>query len=105
MARAVPMKPIKYKIFDSDMCALVYKSTNVTDENAICASADGPFIDNELGAEGDSFVIRIGGPQATTPIIVVGLDVTYAKQKLGLFLNLYPYLQWIVNTIAINARY
>lgn len=100
IAKATPMKPIKYKQFDAQLCAMFHSGTVVTETNAICASTENTKFGNGIGAAGDPFVVKVNGAEGVTPIYQVGLDVIHSKQKPGLFLNLFPYMQWIIDTIA-----
>lgn len=100
--KASAMKPIKYNRFKMEMCMMYFKG-NISEKNVICASANSQLRIRH-GAEGDPFVVKINGPQGTTPVYQVGLDVIHSSKTPGMFLNLYPYVQWIANTISEHAK-
>lgn len=99
---ASTMKPIQYKLLEIELCLKTFHVV-VSDDVAMCASANqmlGTLLAHQQGHEGDPFVVKVVGPQRTTPVYQVGLDVIHSKEKTGMFLKLYPYLRWIVDTTS-----
>lgn len=93
-SKAAVYKPKNYTQVETEFCELVH-SVRLLHETSFCA-----YGDNESGNQGDPFVVKARGKNRTTPIYQIGIDAIHLRRlSPGIFLNLYPYVQWIVDSI------
>lgn len=90
--------PKKYVQVNGTLCDSMIHSANLPQETAFCAQGkDG------LRNEGDPFVVKVVEENGSAPIYQVGLDTILSKKNSGVFINLYPFVQWINETIIGKA--
>lgn len=94
VSQAVSYKTKNYTQMETEYCELIFR-VNLKDQTAFCAQGD-----VKSGNQGDPFVVKVKGMNGTTPIYQVGIDAIHMRRlNPGIFLNLYPYVQWINNVI------
>lgn len=94
MTKAAEYKPKNYTLLETEFCALIYK-VNLLDQSSFCAQSS-----DDSGNRGDPFVTKVRGVNRTTPVYVIGLDAVRLNLNPGIFLNLYPYVEWINEMIS-----
>lgn len=94
VSRTVAYEAKNYTQMETEYCELIYR-VNLKDQTALCAQGDG-----ESANQGDPFVVKVRGEDRTTPVYLIGLDaIRMRRMDPGIFLNIYPYVEWINNTI------
>lgn len=79
---------------ETEYCEFIH-SVRLLDQTAFCAQGDG-----KSGNQGDPFVVKGRGPNRTSPVYVIGLDAVHIRGlNPGIFMNLYPYVEWINDLI------
>lgn len=76
------------------MCGLIH-SVNLSNQTAFCAHGE-----DDSGEEGDVLVIKAQRKNGMTPVYTVGMDANHVNSKPSVFLQLYPYVDWIKRAIA-----
>lgn len=94
--QAAAYKPKSYVLLNTEYCHLMH-SVNLSNQTAFCAQGD-----DASGNHGDPFVVKVKEEKGNTPIYVVAIDAIHLNDRLGIFLELYPYVQWISNIISEN---
>lgn len=88
--RAAVYTPKNYTQMETEFCELIYR-VHLLPQTAFCAQGDVKF-----GNQGDPFVVKVKGPNRTSPVYVIGLDaIRLDRLNPGIYLNLYPYVEWI----------
>lgn len=79
----------KYTQSQNIRCKALYK-IDPSKQPAFCAVGE-----DETGQEGDPFVIKAPRKNGMTPVYTVAIDANHVNAKTGIFLQLYPYVEWI----------
>lgn len=94
VSQVVAYNAKNYTQTETEYCELIHR-VNLEDQTAFCAQGDG-----KAGNQGDPFVVKVRGKNGTTPIYQIGIDAIHVRRlNPGIFLNLYPYVQWINEVI------
>lgn len=97
-AKAAVYTPKNYTQVETELCEL-FHNVRLLDQTSFCAYGDGS------GNQGDPFVVKIRGKNRTSPVYQIGLDAIHLRRlSPGVFLNIYPYVQWIVDSILGKQR-
>lgn len=93
--KAADYKPRNYTQTATGLCELI-NSVKLADQTAFCAHGD----DDQLPKNaGDPFVVKAKGATGMMTVFQVGMDAFHLDVQTGMFLDLYPYVQWIKNTL------
>lgn len=92
---AANYKPNNYSQVENDLCKMLHEEKKtgletLLDQNTFCAQGG-----DRYGNMGDPFVVKINGPTGKSPVYQVGIDTVRSNADPGIFLNIYPYVQWI----------
>lgn len=94
VSKGASYRPKNYTLFNPLICKLIHK-LDPSDQTGFCASGDGRF-----GNEGDPFIVKIKAESWTSPVYQIGMDAVHLEGTLGEYLDLFPYVKWIRNTLA-----
>lgn len=95
VTQAIAYQPKNYTLMEIEYCELILR-VNLKDQTAFCAQGDG-----KIGNQGDPFVVKVKGKDWTSSVYQIGMDAIHLKRpNPGIYLNLYPYIQWINDVVT-----
>lgn len=84
-----------YTQVENEYCQRNECSADLLDQTSFCAQGS-----DDSGNQGDPFIVQVKETNETFPIYQIGLDAVHLRMNPGVFLNLYPYVEWINDIIS-----